>query len=108
MRVLLTGALGNVGSHTVSELLAAGHRVRCLDLPTPANQKRARGLSRDVEMVWGDITDPALLARAVEGVEHVLHLAAVIPPHTDVNQTLGYRVNVGGLTRLVAAIKAHA
>lgn len=43
------------------------------------------------------------MAPAVDGVDHVLHLAAVIPPATDVDQTTAYAVNVGGTRQLVAA-----
>jgi nucleoside-diphosphate-sugar epimerase len=42
MKVLITGAFGNVGSHSLRELLARGHTVRAFDVPTPANQKIAR------------------------------------------------------------------
>ena len=108
MRVLLTGALGNVGSHTLLELARSGHEVRAFDLPTKPNRKRAASLPRGVDMVWGNMADEASLARAVEGVHHVLHLAAVIPPHSDVDPALAYRVNVGGLRRLLRALSARA
>ena len=108
MRVLLTGALGNVGSHTILELVRAGHQVRAFDLATGPNRKRARALPSGVELAWGNMTDQASLVRALEGVEHVLHLAAVIPPHSDVDPALAYRVNVGGMRRLIHALQQGA
>jgi nucleoside-diphosphate-sugar epimerase len=108
MRVLLTGALGNVGSHTIHELVRAGHQVRALDLATKLNRKRARSLPPGVELAWGNMTDEASLARAAQGVEHVLHLAAVIPPLSDADPALAYRVNVGGMRRLLRALQDEA
>ncbi|WP_223263469.1 NAD-dependent epimerase/dehydratase family protein [Rhodococcus sp. MTM3W5.2] len=45
MNLLLTGAFGNIGSHVLAELLARGHRVRCLALDTPEDRRRARGFA---------------------------------------------------------------
>ena len=39
MRILLTGAFGNIGVKTLAELIAQGHKVRCFDTPTQANQR---------------------------------------------------------------------
>jgi len=73
MLVLVTGAPGFVGGHLVRELLARGDRVRCLvRRPSAATALDAPG----VEIVEGDVTRPGTLARAVEGVEEIYHLAA--------------------------------
>lgn len=101
--VLVTGACGNVGAATVAELTARGFRVRALDLPTKANRAVATGFSARVDRCWGSITDRDLLGRARGGVDHVLHLAAVIPPATDADQTTAYAVNVGGMRALIEA-----
>jgi dihydroflavonol-4-reductase len=67
---LVTGGCGFIGRHLVAELTARGERVRVLDLRPldPAIQ--------DVEQVVGSITDPAVVAHAVDGCERVFHLAA--------------------------------
>src|SRR5690242_14703446 len=66
-RVLVTGSSGRIGRAAVQELLARGHAVRGFDrAPTP-------GLA---DMVVGDLTDPAAVARAVDGVGTLIHLAA--------------------------------
>ena len=76
MRVLVTGAFGNVGRSTVDELLKQGHRVRCFDLKTRANTKTARSYGDRIEVVWGDLRSPADLAAAVSDQDagEVLHL----------------------------------
>jgi uncharacterized protein YbjT (DUF2867 family)/ketosteroid isomerase-like protein len=62
--ILVTGATGRVGRHVVDGLLAAGVSVRAL-VRTP---ERA-DLPRDVELVQGDINDPAAVKRAADGVD---------------------------------------
>ncbi len=107
MKVLLTGAFGNIGSHAISELLRRGHEVRCFDLDTPASRRLAAGSGR-VEVVWGDIRDAAAVAKAVAGVDDVVHLAALIPPGSDEDPERARQVNVEGTRHVVEAAKAQA
>jgi len=111
MKVLLTGAFGNIGSSTLPELLERGHQVRCFDLETRSNRRAARRYQGRVELQWGDITRPADLRRAVEGQEAVVHLAYVIPrlSATGVNSEeapeWAEAINVGGTRHLLQAIQ---
>ena len=79
--VLLTGASGFLGAHTLQTLLERDHRVRAF-VRTPARLAetlRPLGLSPDderVEVAQGDITDAASVQRAVEGCDAVVHAAA--------------------------------
>lgn len=77
MRVLVTGATGNVGRHLVDALLAGGHRVRALT----RSPERA-DLPPGVEVVAGDLTDPTTLDDAlgeIDGIDGIdaVHLFAV-------------------------------
>ena len=105
MPILVTGASGNVGSHTVPELLRRGHDVRCLAKLSNANRKWAKALG--VQVVWGDITDSATVARAVDGVDTVIHLAALIPPAADEQPDLARATNVDGTANVIAACQAQ-
>ncbi len=69
-RVLVTGGSGFIGRHVVSQLTEAGARVRVVDLrPHPDSA---------VDVVIGDIADPAALRRAFHGgMDSIVHLAAV-------------------------------
>ncbi|WP_051511509.1 NAD-dependent epimerase/dehydratase family protein [Skermanella stibiiresistens] len=67
---LVTGGSGFLGRHLVAALLARGTRVRVLD-PTIA------GLPPEVQAVRGTVTDPASVARALDGVDVVHHLAGL-------------------------------
>lgn len=108
MRVLLTGAFGNIGMSTLQELLAAGHTVRCFDLCTKKNQKTASALPPSVEVVWGDLCDTETVRHAVAGCDAVIHNAAVLPPVSENNPALAKRVNIDGTATLIAACEAQA
>jgi nucleoside-diphosphate-sugar epimerase len=104
MKVLLTGALGNIGEYTVAALLEEGHEVLAFDLESPRTRKVAAGLDPRVRLVWGDITDPAALGVVLEGVEAVVHLAAHLAPEKAPD--LARRVNVAATRTLIALMEA--
>src|SRR2546421_10702826 len=70
MRALVTGATGKVGHATARTLLAEGHEVRAL-VRDPA--RAADVVPQGAELVRGDVTDPASVARAAEGREVVFN-----------------------------------
>jgi nucleoside-diphosphate-sugar epimerase len=106
MKVLLTGALGNVGRYTVDALLEEGHEVVAFDLETPRARKVASRLAARVHVAWGDITDPASVGAALKGVDAVVHLAAILPPHVDKAPDIARRVNVDGTRSLIELMEA--
>jgi len=95
MKVLVSGAGGFIGSHVVDELVRHRHAVRAMDLaavPRP-----------DAEPFVGDVTDPAACARAVQGCEGVVHLAAKVGDWGPAAEYL--RVNAGGTRTLARAAR---
>jgi nucleoside-diphosphate-sugar epimerase len=56
MKVLLTGALGNIGLCTLKALLEEGHDVVAFDLESRRARKLASGINGQVHFIWGDIT----------------------------------------------------
>jgi nucleoside-diphosphate-sugar epimerase len=107
VKVLVTGATGNIGSHTVPELVRRGHQVRCLTRLSTVNRRWAQQQGPGVEVSWGDVTDTDVVRRAAEGVEMVVHLAAVIPPAADDRPEPARQVNVDGTAHVVAACRAQ-
>ncbi len=111
-RVLLTGAFGNVGISTLEELVGRGHRVRTFDLKTKANEKAARRLKGQIEVLWGNVRNPDALAAAVRDQDVVIHLAYVIPrlSATGVNSEdhpeWAREINVDGTRNLIDAMLA--
>lgn len=77
-KVLVTGGAGFIGSHTVDHLLERGYDVRILDnLQTRVHPKGAPSyLSKEAELVVGDVARRSDLGRALKGVDYVMHLAA--------------------------------
>jgi uncharacterized protein YbjT (DUF2867 family) len=72
--ILVTGGSGFVGGHVVHGLRGCELPVRCLVRdPRKASKPAAWGC----ELIQGDMTDPAALRRAVEGVDAIVHLVAI-------------------------------
>ena len=74
MKVLVTGGTGNVGGAVVQELLKRGARVRVLARKQPEEGK----LPKEVEIAIGDLMDPVSLEKAIEGIDKLFLLNAVV------------------------------
>jgi dTDP-L-rhamnose 4-epimerase len=79
MRTLVTGGAGFIGTHLVERLLQAGDDVVVLDALDPqVHEGQPPVLPADVELVHADVGDAELADRALERVDRVVHLAAVV------------------------------
>ena len=101
--VLITGGAGSVGRQLVGMFAEAGRAVRLFDLP----MMDFSGLEgRDgIEIVRGDITDADRVLAAVDGADAVLHLAALLPPNSERDRDLTFRVNVDGTRNIISALE---
>ena len=108
MKVLLTGPFGKIGYRVIEALLAKGYEPICFDLDTATNRKTARDFADKITVIWGDITNKAAVVAAMQGVDAVIHNAAIIPPLSDINPALAERVNVGGTRNIIEAIQESA
>jgi nucleoside-diphosphate-sugar epimerase len=106
-RVLVTGACGNIGANVVDLLVERGYSVRAVDLDTPGGRAAAARWGDGVEMRFGSICNEPLVRDVVTGTDHVIHLAAMVPPTTDVDQAAGYMVNVVATRSIIAACEAQ-
>ena len=97
MRILVTGSAGHLGEALVSVLGAEGHDVAGLDLlPSPHTT------------LLGSVVDAALVRRAVDGADAVIHAASLHKPHVATHTRQAFvETNVTGtLTLLEAAVAA--
>jgi nucleoside-diphosphate-sugar epimerase len=78
-RTLVTGGAGYLGMLVVAELVAAGGRVRVLDALVHGQESLAAEMEhRGVDVIRGDLRDPASRRHALDGVHAVVHLAAIV------------------------------
>jgi len=108
-RVLITGGAGFIGSHLADELLYRGYLVRALDSLEPhvhgPDRRRPSYLAPDVELVAGDIRDPAAVRRALHKVDAVCHLAARVGVGPSLSEIADYNsVNSHGTAVLLEAL----
>jgi|GEM_PF-594702 len=77
-KVLVTGSAGTVGNYIVQNLLNSGYEVRGVDIrPTPTNEFSNTPTDK-LEIVTGDLTDKEFARKVVEGVDAVIHTAALL------------------------------
>lgn len=110
--VLVTGGLGYVGSRACPLLLEHGHRVRALDLALYGDHgyrylRQRPSWERDwknrFEWVRGDLRSPGVVEEAVQGIDIVLHLAAISnDPTGEIDDTLTRQVNFDAVGMLLA------
>jgi nucleoside-diphosphate-sugar epimerase len=108
MKVLLTGAFGNVGLSTLKELLDRNYDVRILDIKNKRNRHLAHKFKNQVEIIWGDLRNPNDVELAVSGRDVIIHVAAIIPPLADKKPKFAEAVNVGGTANIIESIKRQS
>jgi UDP-glucose 4-epimerase len=105
---LVTGGAGFIGSSIAEELLSKGERVRILDDFSTGRRSNLEALKGDFELVEGSIVDPAIVTKAMQGVEVVFHEAAIPSVARSVeNPQASMLANVMGTTVVLDAAR-HA
>src|SRR5947209_3740917 len=111
-RVLITGGAGFIGSHVTDLLLREGYAVRILDNLTPQvhgpSGQHPSYLDPEAELIVGDVRDPAAVARALQNVDAVIHLAASVGVGQSMYNIVSYvDVNETGTAVLLEALAKH-
>ncbi|RJP17078.1 MAG: SDR family oxidoreductase [Candidatus Abyssobacteria bacterium SURF_5] len=105
---LVTGGAGFIGSHIVKHLVDRGEKVRVVDNFFTGSMKNLEEVRDRIELIEGDIRDPALMRRAMQGVNSCLHQAALPSVPRSIEDPLtSHDINVNGtLVTLLAAREA--
>jgi dTDP-L-rhamnose 4-epimerase len=110
-RILVTGGAGFIGSHVTDLLLDRGYAVRLFDSLSPqvhCDGARPSYLASDAELVVGDMRDPDAVARAVQGSDAVIHLAAAVGVGQSMYEMAAYTAtNDLGTAILLEALAKH-
>ena len=81
MKLLITGAFGNVGKAIIEEADARNHDIVVFEIDNKKNRRTARKYRSKInKVIYGDIRNFNELKKAVQNCEAIIHLAAIIPP----------------------------
>ncbi|RMN09704.1 putative protein-dependent dehydratase [Pseudomonas syringae pv. coriandricola] len=104
--VLITGGAGFIGSHLADALLANGHSVRILDNLSAGKRSNLPLDNPRLELIVGDVADAALVKRAAQGCQAVVHLAAVASVQASVDDpVLTHQSNFIGTLNVCEAMR---
>jgi nucleoside-diphosphate-sugar epimerase len=95
---LVTGATGRIGRHLVNALISKGEKVRVLIRDRMTEFE-------NVETFYGDLIDKEAVKKAVEGIDTIFHLAAVVDYSASDDQM--YQVNVEGTKNILEVFKGN-
>ncbi|MBO5910589.1 MAG: SDR family oxidoreductase [Elusimicrobiaceae bacterium] len=103
---LVTGGAGFIGSHLVKELIRQGQQVTVLDNLSGGNLDNLNCVKDQITFIQGDICDFADVIDACDGVDYVLHLAALISVAESMEKPRETaEINVQGTVNVLEAAK---
>ena len=107
-KYLVTGGCGFIGSNIVEHLAKRGDSVRVIDDLSTGSKKNLVGFENDVELIEASLLDSSAVQRAVQGIDYVLHQAALPSVQRSVEDPISSaQVNVLGTVELLhACVKA--
>ncbi|MCK5759127.1 MAG: SDR family oxidoreductase [Clostridiales bacterium] len=105
MNILVTGAFGTVGLSVINELKARNHEVNIFDLKNNKNKKQAKLLKKSYQkLIWGDIRNKEDIKTTINRCDCIIHLAALVPPDSELNEKLCNEINAEGTNNLLEVI----
>lgn len=108
-RYLVTGGAGFIGSHMAEALIRKGAQVRVLDNFSTGKRENLAPLIPHIDLVEGDVRDLSCCKKAMEGVDYVIHLAALHEVPRSVEKPLEtHEVNVTGILNVLLAARDAA
>lgn len=105
-KYLVTGGAGFIGSNIVERLVMAGHDVRVVDNLSTGHFDNIKEFINEIEFICGDLVDYKVAQRSVEGVDYILHQAAIPSVQLSVSDPIAS--NQSMVTATVNLLKAAA
>ena len=104
-KILVTGGAGFIGSYVVRALVGGGHNIVVLD-DLSTSKREAIPHGNQMEFIKGDVSDMATVEKAMQGCDHVIHLAAMVSiPQALEHPDKVYRTNVQGTMNVLEAAR---
>ena len=109
-KVLLTGASGTVGVEVLRQLyeLKNKYEITVFDIKSAKSTQIFKPFKKEVNIVYGDITNENDLKKVCTDKDVVIHLAAIIPPFADEQPELANQVNTVGTEYLIRFLEQHS
>ena len=105
--ILVTGGAGYVGSALVNDLVKSGYKVRSLDAMFFNPNQEEFFKNDSIEFISGDIRDKQLVEKCLEGIECVIHLAAITGPLCDKSPNATRQINEHATKQFVELCKKN-
>lgn len=111
MKIALTGVTGNMGVQALRQLIKLPDvELKLLVFPKEKRLKEikkvCKGQLSRIQFVYGNLSNREVCDKLVDGVDYVINMAAVIPPHSDQHPEKAVECNEKGIDCLVSAIEA--
>jgi UDP-glucose 4-epimerase len=108
MRVLITGGAGFIGSHLADALIARGDHVVALDNFSTGSTANIKHITKNFEIIDGDIRNAELINETTKDVDLVLHMAAALGVNTILESPLeSISTNIAGSEVVLNAAATH-
>jgi UDP-glucose 4-epimerase len=108
MRVLITGGAGFIGSHLADALIARGDQVVALDNFSTGSTANIKHITKNLEIIDGDIRNTDLINETTKDVDLVLHMAAALGVNTILESPLeSISTNIAGSEVVLNAAANH-
>jgi UDP-glucose 4-epimerase len=108
MRVLVTGGAGFIGSHLADALIARGDQVVALDNFSTGSTANIKHITKNFEIIDGDIRNADLINNTIKDVDLVFHMAAALGVNTILESPLeSISTNITGSEVVLTAAANH-
>ena len=108
MRILITGGAGFIGSHLADALIARGDHVVALDNFSTGSTANIKHITKNFEIIDGDIRNAELINETTKDVDLVLHMAAALGVNTILESPLeSISTNIAGSEVVLKAAATH-